>query len=544
MTKHIMHTKISLLIGLFFITTNIFAAVDPKFYIYLAFGQSNMEGQATIETQDKTVDSRFQVMSPITCSGTNASRTINTWSTATPPTCRCSTGLSPADYFGRTMIAFLPTDIKVGVVNVSVAGCKIELFDTTTYKTYISTQESWMQDIATLYGGNPYLRLVKTAKEAQKYGVIKGILLHQGESNTGDSNWPSKVKVIYDDLMKDLNLNPDSVPLLAGELLYSDQGGSCSSHNAVIAKLPTVIKNSYVVSSSGCSGNGSDTYHFNAAGYRELGKRYGLKMLSTMGIVPQGGNEYHWLEAERFVKAKVGSNFNIFSPTDTFAIKASNLQYIMPKAGIESLVAAPTDSASMVVIPFTVDKDTVYNVFARVNGQDVTTDSFWVKIDNGTAVTKNNWFTGGVWKWTSFMANTSLTKGAHKITIMIRHKESKLDKLCITNHSFAPTGMGGVDPLAIAPNGLNSIEANDGYSLANWTNPTNNKIDIGFEIPTNSIVSFQIFNMLGSKVAELAGKDYPTGKNNFELDTNNLPKGIYICTMRANNYTLSRKMSL
>jgi hypothetical protein len=44
------------------------------------------------------------------------------------------------------------------------------------------------------------------AKLAQKDGVIKGILLHQGESNTNDREWPNKVKGVYENLLKDLNL--------------------------------------------------------------------------------------------------------------------------------------------------------------------------------------------------------------------------------------------------------------------------------------------------------------------------------------------------
>lgn len=44
------------------------------------------------------------------------------------------------------------------------------------------------------YDGNPYARLIELAKQASRCGVIKGILLHQGESNTGDSDWPMKVK--------------------------------------------------------------------------------------------------------------------------------------------------------------------------------------------------------------------------------------------------------------------------------------------------------------------------------------------------------------
>ncbi len=63
------------------------------------------------------------------------------------------------------------------------------------------------------------------AKKAQKDGVIKGVLLHQGESNTGDTIWPQKVKVVYDNLINDLNLNPKEVPLFAGEVVHEDQNG-------------------------------------------------------------------------------------------------------------------------------------------------------------------------------------------------------------------------------------------------------------------------------------------------------------------------------
>ncbi|MDQ6812527.1 MAG: sialate O-acetylesterase [Bacteroidota bacterium] len=35
---------------------------DKKFYIFLCFGQSNMEGNAKVEAQDSIVDDRFQVI--------------------------------------------------------------------------------------------------------------------------------------------------------------------------------------------------------------------------------------------------------------------------------------------------------------------------------------------------------------------------------------------------------------------------------------------------------------------------------------------------
>jgi hypothetical protein len=253
---------------------------DKNFYIFLCFGQSNMEGNAMIEPQDTTVDSRFQVMEAVDCP--NLGRTKGKWYPAVPPLCRCRTGLTPADYFGRTMVENLPKGSRVGIINVSVAGCKIELFDKDNFQVYASKAPVWMTSIIKEYNGNPYAQLIELAKLAQKDGIIKGILLHQGESNTNDSIWPQKVKVIYNNMMKDLHLKAKKVPLLAGELVNADQGGACASMNKIIATLPQKIPNSYVISSAGCT-DSRDNLHFNAEGYRKFGKRYASKMLSLMG---------------------------------------------------------------------------------------------------------------------------------------------------------------------------------------------------------------------------------------------------------------------
>jgi hypothetical protein len=251
-------------------------AQDQKFFIFLCFGQSNMEGNAKFESQDTTVDKRFQVLQAVDCP--DLKRTKGNWYTAVPPLSRCKTGLTPADYFGRSMLAHLPGDVKVGVINVAVGGCKIELFDKDNYQSYVSSAPQWMIGMINQYDGNPYARLVELAKIAQKEGVIKGILLHQGESNTNDTLWPQKVNVVYSNLIRDLNLRPASVPLLAGEVVHAEQGGICASMNNIIAKLPQTIPNAHVISSKGCS-DAADNLHFDAAGYRELGRRYAEKML-------------------------------------------------------------------------------------------------------------------------------------------------------------------------------------------------------------------------------------------------------------------------
>jgi hypothetical protein len=278
-----MKNKLSLLftVAVLFFGTNAFAQ-NPKFYIYLCLGQSNMEGNAKFEPQDTIVNKRFQVLEAVDCD--NLNRKKGQWYTAVPPLSRCTTGLTPADYFGREMIANLPEDVKVGVINVAVGGCKIELFDKDNYESYVSTSPQWLKSMVAQYDGNPYARLVEMAKIAQKDGVIKGILLHQGESNTNDTLWTKKVKLVYDNLLKDLNLKAESTPLLAGEVVNADQGGVCASMNKIIATLPETIPNSYVISSSGCP-DVADNLHFSAEGYRILGKRYASKMLEIMKVV-------------------------------------------------------------------------------------------------------------------------------------------------------------------------------------------------------------------------------------------------------------------
>ena len=267
--------------GLLLWSLNAFSQ-DTNRFIFLCFGQSNMEGFPGIVPQDKgPVDDRFQVLAAVDFPGLG--RKQGEWYPAVPPLCRPSAGLCPADYFGRTLVSNLPPNIKVGIINVSVGGCKIELFEKDTFQTYVSTAPKWMTNtIFKAYGGNPYQRLVEMAKLARHDGVIKGILLHQGESNTNDKQWPSKVKGIYDNLIKDLNLKAGEVPLLAGELLSADQKGACASMNKIIDALPDTIPTAHVVSSQGCPGR-PDHLHFTPAGYRELGARYAKLMLALMG---------------------------------------------------------------------------------------------------------------------------------------------------------------------------------------------------------------------------------------------------------------------
>jgi len=260
------------------------SAPDPNFYVFLCLGQSNMEGFPGIPDEDKAyANPRFQVLAAVDFPELH--RVKGHWYEAVPPLCRPNSGLSPADYFGRTLVAKLPSNVRVGVVSVAVAGCKIELFDKTHFQTYAATAPGWMKGIIAGYGGNPYQHLVDMAKLAQESGVIRGILLHQGESNANDAEWPAKVKAVYENLLHDLGLKAADVPLLVGGLVPADQQGAVASMNAVIAELPKTIPTAHAVSSAGCAGR-PDHLHFTPAGYRELGKRYAETALPLLESKP------------------------------------------------------------------------------------------------------------------------------------------------------------------------------------------------------------------------------------------------------------------
>ncbi len=305
----------------------VYAAPDPNFHIYLAFGQSNMEGQGNIEQQDKSVDERFQVLWAAdngSCSG----KTKGKWSTAVPPLAHCQGAkLGPTDYFGRTMVEKTDPQIKVGVIVVAVAGCSIKLFDKDNYKSYVSSQQSqsWMIQRINEYGGNPYGRLIEMAKRAQESGVIKGIIFHQGETDAGDGNWPSAVKKVYNNIIKDLGLDSD-IPFLAGEVLRT---GVSSGANNNIAKLPQQSKNFYVVSSEGFNqalGDGQNV-HFTPQEYRDFGKRYAEKMIEVLGDK---------------IKPAAASSSSA-EPESSSSAVASSSSVVAPKSS--SSVVAPPSSA-------------------------------------------------------------------------------------------------------------------------------------------------------------------------------------------------------
>ena len=262
------------------------AQPDPNFYIFLCFGQSNMEGNARPEAVDlESPGSRFLLMPAVDFP--NKGRKMGEWCEASAPLCRPNTGLTPADWFGRTMVASTPDNIKIGVIHVAIGGIDIKGFLPDSIENYAKNKApQWMKGMLAAYDNNPYERLVTLAKKAQKDGVIKGILMHQGETNTGDPKWAGMVKQVYENLCGDLQLKPEEVNLYVGNIVQAGGKGVCIGCKKQIDELPNTIHTSQVISSDDCS-NGPDRLHFDAAGYRELGCRYGEAVARHLGFEPK-----------------------------------------------------------------------------------------------------------------------------------------------------------------------------------------------------------------------------------------------------------------
>ena len=299
--------------------------------------------------------------------------------------------------------------------------------------------------------------------------------------------------------------------------------------NTIINTLPNTIPTAHVISSSGCTDQ-ADNAHFDSEGYRKLGRRYAVKMLSLMGY------EANYSEAEC---STVGENWIIRGDNN-----ASNASYVTTMPDIENLTTAPSNDSSVIEMNFTVSSDTSYYVYGRFNNPTISSDSYWVKIDGDSYELFDNLTTTG-WQWLP-IKNYDLTTGNHTICVAIAENGGKIDKIAIKNSQISPADVGEEANIVCIPEistlGIESPSAS-GYALnQNFPNPCTESTSITFEIPKTTYVSLQVFNSQGIEVAQLAGKDYNAGKHTIKYNLKKLPTGNYYYTMKTDSFSETRNM--
>ena len=114
--------------------------------------------------------------------------------------------------------------------------------------------------------------------------------------------------------------------------------------------------------------------------------------------------------------------------------------------------------------------------------------------------------------------------------------------------SLWPTAFGFRTEKVVGVEDKNEIPTS--YNLyQNYPNPFNPNTEIKFALPHSSNVQLKIFDILGREVAELVNENYSAGSYTVSWNGKNnsgvqMPSGIYIYTIRANEFSSSKKMML
>ena len=175
-------------------------------------------------------------------------------------------GVGPGLSFGVEMAEANP-NVRIGLVPCAVGG------------TSISRWQPGAYDEPT--GTHPYDDAVQRIENAMRCGVVKGMLWHQGESDSNAADaffYLPKLAELIGRIRK-LTGQPD-LPVVAGELgRYKD---FYKPINTELQKLPTEVPHTALATSEGLIHKGDNT-HFDGASADEFGRRYAAQMLQLQG---------------------------------------------------------------------------------------------------------------------------------------------------------------------------------------------------------------------------------------------------------------------
>ena len=90
----------------------------------------------------------------------------------------------------------------------------------------------------------------------------------------------------------------------------------------------------------------------------------------------------------------------------------------------------------------------------------------------------------------------------------------------------------------------NRSQATEYKLLQNYPNPFNPSTTIRYSIPTTSLISLKVYDILGRELATLVNEEKPAGTYKLTWNAANIPSGIYFYKLQAGNYIQTKKMIL
>ncbi|QDU29338.1 Carbohydrate acetyl esterase/feruloyl esterase precursor [Anatilimnocola aggregata] len=223
-----------------------------KFHLFLLVGQSNMAGRGKVEAEDQKPHERVLMLNK-----------EGAWVPAADPLHfdKSSAGVGLGKTFGK-VIADANPEITVGLIPCAVGGSPIDSWKPGVF--YKATNS------------HPWDDAIRRAKLAQEKGVLKGMLWHQGESDSSAKSAPAygdKLQKLVGAFRQELQAD---VPFLVGQLGQYDDVPWDDNRKIVDQAhrdLAKQVKQAAFVPSDGLKHKG-DKVHFDSAGLREFGKRY------------------------------------------------------------------------------------------------------------------------------------------------------------------------------------------------------------------------------------------------------------------------------
>jgi hypothetical protein len=227
--------------------------LKDKMHLFLLVGQSNMAGRGKVDEQDKTPHPRVLMLDK-----------DGRWRPAVDPLHfdKSVAGVGLGKTFGQVVAEALP-DVTVGLIPCAVGGSPIDAWKPGVF--YPPTKS------------HPWDDAIRRAKIALASGEMKGILWHQGESDSNPDLAPV-YEAKLDDLIRRFReeLQAPDVPLVVGQMgQFAERPWSESKKlvDNVHRQLPSRVPHTAWVSAAGLKHQG-DQVHFDAESYRELGRRY------------------------------------------------------------------------------------------------------------------------------------------------------------------------------------------------------------------------------------------------------------------------------
>ena len=255
-----------------------------------------------------------------------------------------------------------------------------------------------------------------------------------------------------------------------------------------------------------------------------------------------------WMEAEC---GRVGSSWTRYGGNATgLSIDGTNS------------TSSPSSSSSQhIELPLSVSRAGTYHLFLRMEAMTLSSNSFWVRVDNGSwmefwkEVGGGNLLTQGTqWRKVGHDgkdASFALSAGNHTITIAHREAGTRLDRVLLSTSASVPDGVGGsatncgtgtsVEMIGMAttpPDETAPVTDELSTELSVYPNPTSFDLTVELSSDYAGQVEILITDATGRRVRQLQ-VDKANGQLRSRIDVHDLPNGMYhLRTLEGDRQTM------